>query len=161
MTATAVDALGNPVDEDAEPSGASTAPPKARAARGPNKKATKEKLSAIHAKLSEQFVVAGTLMLPALPVTGTTFVNRSDAFATHLCALGEANPKVLRVLERFVETSVWAEVAMMGGTILIAVGVDRGLLPDSSIPAQLVAPEIGHVREMQRAVAAQAPQVAA
>lgn len=156
MEAVPVDADGNPVVAAEE-----AAEPKARATRGPGRKATKDRLAAIHAKLSEQFVVAGTLMLPALPVTGTVFVNRSDAFATHLCALGEANPKVLKVLERFVETSVWAEVVMMGGTIVIAAGIDRGVIPDNSVPAQVVAPEVAHVREMRRAIEAQAPQVAA
>lgn len=92
----------------------------------------------------------GMVATPVLPVTGTVCIRRSGNYADSVTRLAEADPRVLRILEKMLQGSAYAEVGFMAGTLLVAVAVDRRLLAADSLPARgLIGPEVHHVLQMQ------------
>jgi hypothetical protein len=132
--------------EDATRSSEGTASPPKRPryvprAQRPDKVLEREQES-IEAMLTVMFVMSGTPLSFILPVTGTTMQMRAEQGAHALIEAGKANPRIAAIILTMVKGGHYGPLVMFGMTMLTAVAVDVGVVPPTSMPAQMMIKDV-------------------
>lgn len=120
-----------------------------------------DKIGQIKNSVQETVVLVGMGLQVGMPLTGLVVVNRADKMGEELAILAERNPAVRRILERLVLVSGFATLGFVVKDVVVAAGVERGVIATDHPLAGSIQEEIKIVVEVQQRAAAIAQAAAA
>lgn len=120
-----------------------------------------DKIGQIKNSVQETVVLVGMGLQVGMPLTGLVVVNRADKMGEELAILAERNPAVRRILERLVLVSGFATLGFVVKDVVVAAGVERGVIAMDHPLAGSIQEEIKIVVEVQQRAAAIAQAAAA
>lgn len=117
--------------------------------------AIEARINIVKGELQAGMIELGAYTMFVAPITGVTIVKRGSTVTDALGRLAAADERILVALEKLVKYSAVGVLAGFAGTVLFALGVDRGVIPLQLPPVQmLLKDELEEVEKMQQQAAA-------
>lgn len=103
--------------------------------RGPSDAAVRDSL--------EQTIGMIAMGLSAVrPLTGMVLLNRAPKTADAIFALAQQNPRLMALLKRMGGISAYGDLAVIAGSVVVAVGVESQAIPLNSPLTTFIRPEL-------------------